>query len=73
MNKDAYGIDRTTHTTYSLLKAGLISRTGVPSNMSSPRTLSRRPATANTSRTDNPMGLGRLGEQMLKTPLISLL
>lgn len=47
---------------------GLMSRIGVPSNMSMQRTCSTLSFFFSTSRTDNPIGFGRLGEQMLNTP-----
>ena len=52
----------------ALTTKGLISRMGVPSSMSMPRTCSTFWSLANSSSTDNPIGLRRLGEQMLNTP-----
>ena len=46
-----------------------MSRIGVPSNMSNPRTRMRPPAIDSTVSTENPMGLGRMGEQIGKAIL----
>ena len=54
---------------FECLICGLMSSTGVPSNMSMPLTAILVSEMDNTSNTESPMGLGRTGEQMLKTPL----
>ena len=47
---------------------GLMSRSGVPSSMSTPRTRSRGPSRPRSSTTETPIGLGRRGERDAKTP-----
>jgi len=48
---------------------GLMSKIGVPSIMSACFTIKILPDMLSTKSTDNPMGLGRTGEQILKTPM----
>jgi hypothetical protein len=48
---------------------GLISNTGVPSNMSMPHTINLLSVTSRTFNMDSPMGFGRRGDPMLNIPL----
>ena len=47
---------------------GLMSRIGVPSSMSMPRTRRTAPSRDSNSTTVNPIGFGRRGERVAKTP-----
>ena len=47
---------------------GLMSRIGVPSSMSTPRTRRRGPSRPSSSTTERPIGFGRRGERDAKTP-----
>jgi hypothetical protein len=52
----------------TLDRQGLRSRIGVPSSMSRPRTRRRGPSRPRSSTTVKPIGLGRRGDRVAKTP-----
>src|SRR5262249_44040895 len=52
----------------TLDRYGFRSRIGVPSSMSTPRTRSAPPSRSSSSTTVRPIGFGRLGERVAKTP-----
>jgi hypothetical protein len=59
---------RRSRSSATLERYGLMSRMGVPSSMSTPRTRRRDPSRPSSSTTVRPIGLGRHGERVANTP-----